>query len=186
MKPRIVPEIFSRIILSTNTRIVVLLLAVSLLLGSCGFHLRGTGLSSNIESVGITAQRQVSIDDELRRNLGYAGVEVSKDAELVVSLLGERSLRRSVSVTEQARTAEYELTMEVQYQISKGSGHSGTGEKMLLPPRWIQSQRNYRFDRFNIIGSSEEQALLEKDMRNDLAQQIIRSLDAVSRAAETN
>ena len=115
--------------------------------------------------------------DAVRRNFEYAGVKVEPDAELSVQLLDERLERRSVSVTEQARTAEYELTLDVQYQVSGSDG------RMLIPARWIQSRRNYRFDRFNIIGSSEEQALLEKEMRNEVAQQIIRSLDTLMRSS---
>jgi outer membrane lipopolysaccharide assembly protein LptE/RlpB len=38
-------------------------------------------------------------------------------------------------------------------------------------------------DAQNIVGSSEEQALLEREMINDLVQQIIRSLDAATREA---
>jgi len=155
----------------------LLLLLAGVVLGGCGFHLRGSGLSSSVESVWITAQRNVSVDDALRLRLGYAKVALEQDADLVVNLLAERLDRQSVSVTEQGRAAEYELTLDVQYQISRRSAG------LLAAPSWIHSRRHYRFDRFNIIGSSEEQALLEQEMRNDIAQQIIRSLNAVSRAA---
>jgi len=165
------------ILLQRRIRNALLVLLVPLLVAGCGFHLRGTNLSSSIESIQIDAEGRVSVLDAVRRNFEYAGVKVKPDAKLAVQLLDERLERRSVSVTEQARTAEYELTLDVQYQVSGPDGRT------LIPSRWIQSRRNYRFDRFNIIGSSEEQALLEKEMRNEIAQQIIRSLDTLMRSS---
>ena len=48
-----------------------------------------------------------------------------------------------------------------------------------LTPRSIRASRVYTVDRNNIVGSSEEQALLQREMVEDLVQQIIRGVNAV-------
>ena len=98
------------------------------------------------------------------------------ESQVVVELLEQRTRRRSVSVTGQGRAAEYETTLEVRYQV-----HDKNGVE-LIAARWLRSERVFRVDRNNIVGNSEEQALLEQEMRNDLIQQILRSLDAVTRS----
>ena len=66
----------------------------------------------------------------------------------------------------------------MQYQILNGSG------TVLALPLWIERQRVYRIDRGNIVGSSEEQALVQQELMQDVAGQIIRAMDLVSRSAE--
>ena len=56
--------------------------------------------------------------------------------------------------------------------------HDGSGNS-LAEPRSIQASRIYTVDRDNIVGSSEEQALLQREMVDDLVQQIIRGVNAV-------
>jgi outer membrane lipopolysaccharide assembly protein LptE/RlpB len=52
---------------------------------------------------------------------------------------------------------------------------------VLAPPTWVERERVFRIDRDNIVGSSEEQALLERELTQDLVSQLIRAMDAVSR-----
>jgi LPS-assembly lipoprotein len=89
---------------------------------------------------------------------------------VVISLLEERRERRSVSVSSQARAAEYELSLGVRFLVTDGDGRE------LVPEQWLERQRVFRIDRDNIVGSSEEQALLEREMQSDLVQQVLRTL----------
>jgi LPS-assembly lipoprotein len=113
----------------------------------------------------------------MRIALERAGVEVlgspTADA-LVIDLLDERRDRRSISVSESAVAAEYEVIVGVLFGVRDGAGNQ------LIMPQWLERERVYRADRDNILGSSEERALLEREMQNELIQQIIRSLDALA------
>ncbi len=151
--------------------------AVMLLLAGCGFHLRTWDLGTSLDSARVEASQRHALAAPLRRVLSQSGVSEADEGEsqIVVKLLDQRRNRRSVSVTGQARAAEYETTLEVRYQVY---GADGTE---LIPPRWVRSERVFRVDRDNIVGNSEEQALLEQEMQNDLIQQILRSLVAVTR-----
>ena len=103
-----------------------------------------------------------------RRDLERAGVEVlgSRTADaLVIDLLDERRSRRSVSVSDSAVAAEYEVIVSVRYGLRDGAGN------LLIEPQWLERERVYRADSDNILGSSEERTLLEREMQNELIQQ---------------
>ena len=145
----------------------------------CGFHLRTWDLEGSVETALVNASGRNSLAEPLRRALRSAGValvETDGDADIVVDLLDERRGRRTLSVTDRARAAQYEVSLRVSYQVRRG-GSSGA---MLVEPRWVQASRIYRVDRNNLVGSSEEQALLEREMVTDLVQRVIRSLNAAS------
>lgn len=145
--------------------------------GGCGFHLRTYQLDTSVDSVHLSSSGNNLAEEPLERSLRQAGVTLvptAEEAELIVELLQDRKDRRSVSVTETTRAAEYETTIGIRYAVQRADG------TVLIAPRWIEATRIYRVDRINIVGSSEEQVLLEREMVNDLVQQILRSLDAAS------
>ncbi len=150
-------------------------------LTSCGFHLRTWDLGVSLDSARVEASQRSLLAEPLRRVLRQSGVSEADEGEsqIIVKLLDQRSNRRSVSVTGQARAAEYETTLEVRYQV-----HDADGAE-LIPPRWVRSERVFRVNRDNIVGNSEEQALIEREMQSDLIQQILRSLNAVTQTADS-
>jgi LPS-assembly lipoprotein len=155
-----------------------LLLAV---VSGCGFHLRGWDLRTNIDTVHISSAQRSLIGDSLKQAVRQADVtEVPDptDADVVITVLNERRDRRSVSVNRNARVSEYELQHEVLYTIKNKAG------LVLSPPQWIGVERTYQVDRENVVGTSEEQALIEKEMRDDLVQQIFRTLNTVTDPGE--
>lgn len=113
----------------------------------------------------------------LRRSLQQLGVaeKAAADASLILEILDQRSDRRSVSTSGQARAAEYEVDYALYYQIVDAQGN------ILAPPVWIERQRIYRIDRGNIVGSNQEQTLVQRELMQDVAGQIIRAMDLVSR-----
>ena len=157
--------------------LLFLFLGVGFMLTGCGFQLRSYAISANVESYSITGRTtRIAVTQPLRRALQQAGVRENNDSPgIVVELIDQRNERRSVSTAGQARAAEYETTYSVQYRLL------GADEEELLPPTWVERERVYRIDRDNIVGSSEEQALLERELMQDVVGQIIRSIDAVTR-----
>lgn len=154
-------------------RTCVLLLS-AVLLTACGFHLRTWELEGNVETAKITSNLRNPVADPLGVALERAGVDVvgSGDADITIELISDRSSRRAVSVTRQARAAEYQTTLVVVYAIHGANG------SILAEPLSVRASRVYTVDRDNIVGSNEEQALLEREMVDDLVQQIIRGVNA--------
>lgn len=163
--------------MSVATPRAFLLLLATLAAAGCGFQLRSWDLASNIESAYLTANARNAFEAPLRQALRQAGIAEAPtpgEATVVVTLLEDRRERRSVSVSSQARAAEYEVTVGVRFLVEDAQGRD------LIPEQWLERQRVFRIDRDNIVGSSEEQALLEREMENDLVQQILRSLNAAA------
>ncbi|MEM6708355.1 MAG: LPS assembly lipoprotein LptE [Pseudomonadota bacterium] len=163
----------------------IALLATLGLLGGCGFQLRSYALdesagrllvASQLDPARIDAPAE-SMADVLRSAFESAGAELvdnAEDADLILEILDERSGRRSVSVTGNARTAEYEVSRSVNYRLARA------GEE-LISPTWLRVQRVLRLDLNNVVGSNAEQALLERELRSDLVQQIVRSVNQTLR-----
>ena len=146
-----------------------------LLVSGCGFHLRTWDLEGNVDTAKLTSNLRNPVAEPLGRALKSAGVEVvgSGEADVSIELISDQESRRSVSVTNQARAAEYQTTLTVVYSIQDGTGN------VLAEPRSVRASRTYTVDRNNLVGSSEEQALLQREMVDDLVQQIISGVNAV-------
>ena len=158
----------------------LLAVTAALLLCGCGFHLRTYSFSGSVESYALVGKTGGAVVAAVRDGLRQAGVdEVSaNEAQIVVEFLDSRRDRRNASVGSGARVAEYETSIGVQYRIVDRTGRE------LVAPTWIERQRVYQVDRSSNVGSSEEQALLEKELVQDVAGQLVRAMDAVSRGQE--
>ena len=149
---------------------------VALLIAGCGFHLRTWDLGTALQAVHIDADATVDLDRELAQAIRSANVRLTDaaDADVVVKLTQQRQNRRSAAVTA-GRAAEYEMSLSIRFALESASG------EVLTAASELTSERVARLDRDNIVGSSEEQALLVREMRADLVDRIVRVLGARSR-----
>lgn len=150
-----------------------------LAIAGCGFQLRTWELASAFGTARIEAETGVDLDVDLARALQTAGVRlVDADADLVVRLSEQRDDWRSVSVTRGARTAEYELALQVRFEVADGEGDE------LAPAQVLRTERVARLDRDNLVGSSAERRLLAAEARDDLVGRMVRALGALSKRSE--
>lgn len=145
------------------------------LLSACGWHLRGTiALPDNIESVYIDDRASgpelaADIAEVLRSN----GVTLSQSmasADLIIVLHEFRQDRRISSVNSNTIVSEYELISEAEYEIKNAAGET------LLQPGSSRQSRIYTFDQNAVVSAAAEQQLIQRELRLDLAQQIVRRL----------
>ena len=150
--------------------------AVLLSASGCGFHLRTYGFTGTLDSFALTGRTNLEVATAVRQQLRQAGIDEASPSEaaLVLDFLDMRRERRSVSTSSGVRDAEYETTLAVRYRVLDGSGAE------LVAPTWIDRQRIYRVDRTNIVGTSEEQSILQRELLNDVAGQLIRVMETVS------
>ena len=158
----------------------VLLSSFLALLTGCGFQLRSYDLDANVESYAVTGMLRAPIVAPLRQALRQAGVPEApaNEAKMIVEILDQRNRRRSVSTAGQAQAAEYEVDFAVEYQLK---GENGV---ILAEPIWVERQRIYRIDRDNIVGSNEEQSILQRELMQEVVGQIVRAINLVSRPPE--
>ena len=151
------------------------LIAALLAIAGCGFQLRGAG-SGDIQSLGIVGANAAPLTSRsFRQALANRDIQVvpADTSVLTVHLLDERSIRRSVATTDIFDAAEYELRLELDISITRG-------EEVLLADATLVSQRVYAVDSGNLSASYEEQSLLLSEMRENLAEQLIRRIEFLS------
>lgn len=161
-----------------------LLIALTLLTTACGWHLRGALiLPPDLSSMYISARDTHSgVAADLKRTLESNKVEVtqsSSQAQMTMHIIEERNDRRTAAVSSGGLASEYELTMEVLYKITDSDNN------ILVPERTATVIRSYSFDPNTVTSAAQEERMLREEMRNDIIQQMARSLRFISSAAKT-
>ena len=151
-------------------------------MSGCGFHLRGMGGErSAIGEIHVSAANaHGEMQQQLERSLTEAGVNLVEagKAHYSLRLLTERKTRRAVATTSDVKVAEYEIRFEVGFELTDAAG------KSVISPTTVFAERIYRFDSASLVGNSAEEDLLDKEMRRDVASQIIRRVNASVRSAQ--
>lgn len=168
---------------SSRKRSGLLLVACSLLLSSCGFHLRGGGTVEFPPA--LTTLRVVVADSQLANDpllvavknalRTQAGVLIEEDVDVPkLVLAGERVESQVLSVGTTGKVSEYLLKYEVSFRLADAAG------RVLSDPQTIKLQRDYRFDPLNVLAKEREEEDLKRLMRQDAASQIVRRLAKIS------
>ena len=151
------------------------LLAVFSCLMSCGFQLKGTGSSESMGLQGlelrlVSVQPRSDLTREVSRELSNAGAVLTDatDPALQLTLQAEQFSQRNVSLTAQARAAELELTLSVDFVLEQ-TEQDPTDARATVTRQMLNDPRN-------IVGKTEELRLLREEMRRDLAAQIVRRI----------
>ena len=153
---------------------LVVLVATLIGLGGCGFHLQGhTPLPDVVRLPYVqAADRQSEFVISLQRAMISSGahpVEVKSRASVVVAILKDDVVRRTLSVSAQNQPDEYELTYNVRFSVT-------AGDKELLPPTDISNVRSFAFSEQLLLAKNHEEMILRQDMAHDLADMVMRRL----------
>ena len=112
---------------------------------------------------------------QVREVLENNGVRVYAGAPYKLVIARETENRRSASYSSGARTAEYELTMALDYEIRGGQNLLLTGNK-------VEVQNYYQQDDNNLAGSDQEAAQLRSELRREMIQQLTQNLQQITPA----
>ncbi|MDR3212670.1 MAG: LPS assembly lipoprotein LptE [Azoarcus sp.] len=153
-----------------------------IVLAGCGFHLRGPQ-PLDFSTLYIGVGQYSPLGTALRRQVALSGTttveEDTKRAEVSLQILANERTREILSLTPAGKVREYELGQRIRFRLADRSGSE------LIPPTNITARREYTFNDELILGKEQEEALLYRDMENDLVRQIMRRLAAWRRTAET-
>jgi LPS-assembly lipoprotein len=152
----------------------VLLAALGLLLGACGFHLRGTG-AVDLPPVTVRGAEGDPFTAALRRALPTP-VPGATEPGVVLRLDDVVRERRPISVTDRARVAEYALLAAVEFTLLGADGSLLAQDRLSV--EWI-----FRLDADNLLGASGEEDVLRAEMRRDLVGSLLRRIAAETAAA---
>ncbi len=151
----------------------IILIGLIISLSACGFHLRGSFVvPEQYQNLSLSAKPGSAMLPVLRNRLGNAGVDINSTAPYTLRVLDETETRRTASTAEDGLTFEYELVLNLRYQLESDGGD------VLFGPSEINLERSYVHDRGNLVGSGEEQNLLKREMRQEAVAQMMRRLQA--------
>jgi LPS-assembly lipoprotein len=154
------------------------LTALSALAG-CGFKLRGTQsfAFTTIFMSGVDASPLLT---ELRRAMESDGsVRVVTDgkllstAQVVLEVVSDQREKAVVGLTSSGQVREFQLRLRFKFKLRSKVG------KELIPETEILQQRDISFTESAALSKEAEEALLYRNMQNDIVQQISRRLAAV-------
>jgi LPS-assembly lipoprotein len=156
----------------------LLWLALLLTLAGCGFHLKGYQQAASPVLNGLYVEGgedRGTLAGILAHNLRIGGVELAADAEAAKARLiitGERQQRRVLAVDASGKALDSELQLMAGFRLTRAAGGEPETQTMELV-----RQLSYGGD--DELGQRNEAALLLNDMRNEMANQIIRRLEAL-------
>lgn len=148
------------------------------LVAACGWQLRGSSnLPENLTHLYVSAEDAhgpliTEIKQLLKANK-VAAVATADAAPYSLVILDELEDRRTAGVGSDALTSAYELILSVEYEVQ-----SATGER-LAPITKANTSRTYNYNAGNASSAQQEEAILLREMRRDLAQQMLRRLRTV-------
>ncbi|MEW6515211.1 MAG: LPS assembly lipoprotein LptE [Pseudomonadota bacterium] len=156
-----------------------LILLFALVLSACGFQLRG---SYNLpwETLAITGVPEHNeLYFQIKRSVESGSqTKVAADAKqasatlVVLQNLQHKSI---LSLSGKGLVREFQLTRTFMYRIQDARG------KELLPASQIVLQRDLTFDDERIFAKEAEEAMIWREMQQDMVQQLLRRLAASSR-----
>jgi len=154
-----------------------MLLSIALLIQGCGFHLRGeVALPSAISPVHIQGLGTYdNLRTELTQLIGSNGISVAErkgEANTLLRILSHNSDRRTLSVDANGKVAEYELHEGVTFDLLNRDGSERVAKQSVsVIQTYINSEEL-------ALGKQQEESTLRREMQRDLANQILRHLQA--------
>jgi LPS-assembly lipoprotein len=176
---------------------VILLLAS--LIAACGFKLRGSaelpGYKLPFATIAITLPPTSEFYAQLKRNIeasspGTRVVADMKDAEAVLTVLGDSVEKIILSLNAAGRAREYQLVRKFRFKVHPNVPSVAPGPPVkytdapaaapveYIPPSLITLKREITFSDDLVLSKESEEALLWRDMQGDLVQQLMRRLAA--------
>nr|WP_314581168.1 LPS assembly lipoprotein LptE [uncultured Pseudomonas sp.] len=153
----------------------LLVMGLAVLLSACGFQLRGTGTNAlSIKELDLSARDAYGeVVTQLRQTLTNSGVHVYTGAQYKLFLAREDETQRTASYVGSGRSAEYELTNVLKYEIH------GSKDVLLLEDN-VQATKTFVHDGNNLIGSDQEADQIRKEMRSELVQKMVARLQQLT------
>lgn len=143
-------------------------------LAGCGFALRGSiNLPEEWRDIYlVSASPNSELSTAVRDGFQSNDVAVTDraTANYIIYLGNEVSERRNITIGNNARAAEFELKMSTSLSITDSKGEEVMAEIDLA------TQKIMTHDPENVTGKVEESRLLQREMRQELAQMVLRQV----------
>lgn len=164
-------------------RLITMLCLLTVGLTACGFKLRGAfELPAELQKIYVVGSQSSYLVRGLNEMLTYSAEVVKNraDADAVLTIKKEESENRTLSVDSRGKVRESEMQYAVIYSLVMADG------KILLDNEALLLVRDFINDENDIIGRTNESAVIARDLKRDAAQQILRQVQALKVSPATN
>jgi len=147
-------------------------LALALILGSCGFHLRGD-TSFSFSSIYVNVPSSPPMSAELTRTLASSNakvLEAATSAEVVLDVPIVVDDKDVLSLSSGGAVREYQLVKRVAFRL-----HDKDGQDW-MPAGEIVVRRSYTFNETQVLARDLQEQRLLREMQTDAVQQLMRRL----------
>tara|TARA_B110000305_G_scaffold152584_1_gene169179 strand:- start:703 stop:1185 length:483 start_codon:yes stop_codon:yes gene_type:complete len=152
----------------------IILISMLLVLSSCGYSMRGSiNIPSSVESVSVVSSEYSELVNILNSSLISSNIKtsVSKNDDIYrIVILSEEFNRRQLSINISGRVNEYELIYSVNFEL-KVPNEKSIKDKIIL-------YRDYSFDENNVMGNSDREDDIKKEMMSTASTLIFNRLVA--------
>lgn len=157
---------------------LVFMTVFMMVFSSCGYKMAGSGeFSSSLENTSVQAavsSRELVryIEKHLKSNeINIVGIN---EASAIINILNEQTDRVVLSLDNDGKVREFELILKVTYDVKRAD------DTYMLNEQEISLNRDFVFNKTNLLGSDEEQQEVFSEMRNDAAKVIVFRLQKIS------
>lgn len=150
---------------------------ISSLLYGCGFHLAGEGNfatelnNTHIQSTSSSNEMLRLLEKNLRSN--QINVVDAESATALLRILHEETEKVVLTVDSDGKAREFELLLRITFEVKR------VDNTVLLDQQVIDLNRDFVFDKSDLLGTNEEEQELFSEMRNDAAKLIVYRLQTI-------
>ena len=153
---------------------------VSLLLGACGFHLRGSeSLPAEMSVTYIHGTSEFdSLYDDFRTALESRGVRVTQDrgeATAVLNILESNTDKDVLTVDLAGKVQEFRISQNIQFEVTAADGQP------LLDQQSVTRSRDFKFDRNDVLGKERESETIREELQRDVVNLAMLRITAAGR-----
>jgi len=147
---------------------ILAVLILSVLITGCGYHLRGVGAKVELDHIyleGGSGQLRDQFNKIVKSSSSSNPEKSSKDASVVIRVLGDNMRTRVLSLSERGRSNELEFDYRLDFELTKAG-------KTLLAGQPIKIRREYYNNQVDVNAKSNEANII----RDEIYQQAVYSL----------
>jgi LPS-assembly lipoprotein len=167
---------------SSAARARAAIFAAGAALAACGFTLRGTQqlpYPTIALNVPLTSPLGVELTRSIRTGSSTQVVPVATQGAATFDLLAEFPAEHiNLIVNAQGRTTDYTLRYRLRFRLRDAQGRE------VIESTELAAQRDISFNDSQRLSKESEEALLIRDMRSDLVQQLLRRIAAAKPYAD--
>ncbi len=150
------------------------IIILSCIISSCGFTLRGElNLPDDVKSISLITETFSPTSSEINLLLTNYGIETSDKKisdSFLIRIISESHDKRQLTLSQAGRVNEYELIFKLVYEIDNPLGDKERDRIILY--------RDYSFDESRILGTSDREETIRKEMEATAASIVVNKLKA--------